>query len=201
MPRLRFKSYDELNGWLLDKCLSWAKAHAHPERRDGRPAHGDRAGPFHPSSTIWPKSSCAGAVSGRPSSDWRHLKLRGTFATPMMVHKHVMRSSSARPSLRSKRSAPSAHANPHHARRAPHGAWREAQAIGSGRRRDKGECARRLRIAKEEPARSLDVRVAGRETLAARPLPGSYSIASPVISTETAAPLGNLPTNSVAGPR
>ena len=33
-PRLRFKSYDELNAWLLDKCLSWAKAHAHPERAD-----------------------------------------------------------------------------------------------------------------------------------------------------------------------
>jgi hypothetical protein len=33
-PRLRFKSYDELNAWLLDKCLSWAKAHAHPERPD-----------------------------------------------------------------------------------------------------------------------------------------------------------------------
>ena len=31
-PRLRFKSYDELSAWLLDKCLSWAKAHAHPER-------------------------------------------------------------------------------------------------------------------------------------------------------------------------
>jgi transposase len=31
-PRLRFKSYCELNAWLLDKCLSWAKAHAHPER-------------------------------------------------------------------------------------------------------------------------------------------------------------------------
>ena len=31
-PRLRFKSYDELNCWLLDKRLSWAKAHAHPER-------------------------------------------------------------------------------------------------------------------------------------------------------------------------
>jgi transposase len=33
-PRLRFKSYDELNAWLLDKCLSWARAHAHPERAD-----------------------------------------------------------------------------------------------------------------------------------------------------------------------
>src|SRR5664279_1612652 len=33
-PRLRFKTYDELNAWLFDKCLSWTKAHAHPERPD-----------------------------------------------------------------------------------------------------------------------------------------------------------------------
>jgi len=33
-PRLRFKSFDELNAWLLDKCLAWAKAHAHPEQSD-----------------------------------------------------------------------------------------------------------------------------------------------------------------------
>ncbi len=33
-PRLRFETYDELNAWLLDKCLCWAKAHAHPERSD-----------------------------------------------------------------------------------------------------------------------------------------------------------------------
>jgi transposase len=34
-PRLRFKSYEELNAWLLDKCVAWAKAHRHvdqPER-------------------------------------------------------------------------------------------------------------------------------------------------------------------------
>ena len=30
-PRLRFKSYDELNAWLLDKCIAYAKAHRHPE--------------------------------------------------------------------------------------------------------------------------------------------------------------------------
>ena len=28
------KSYDELNAWLLDKCIAYAKAHAHPERPD-----------------------------------------------------------------------------------------------------------------------------------------------------------------------
>jgi transposase len=31
-PRLRVKSYDELNAWLMDKCIAWAKAHPHPER-------------------------------------------------------------------------------------------------------------------------------------------------------------------------
>jgi transposase len=31
-PRLRFKTYDELNAWLLDRCVAYAKAHTHPER-------------------------------------------------------------------------------------------------------------------------------------------------------------------------
>ena len=30
-PRLRFKTLDELNDWLLDKCIAYAKAHRHPE--------------------------------------------------------------------------------------------------------------------------------------------------------------------------
>jgi transposase len=33
-PRLRFKSYDELNAWLLDRCVAYAKAHRHPELAD-----------------------------------------------------------------------------------------------------------------------------------------------------------------------
>jgi transposase len=33
-PRLRFKSYDDLNAWLVDRCLAWAKAHAHPEQTE-----------------------------------------------------------------------------------------------------------------------------------------------------------------------
>src|SRR5450432_997580 len=33
-PRLRFRTYDELNAWLTDKCICWARAHAHPERPD-----------------------------------------------------------------------------------------------------------------------------------------------------------------------
>jgi transposase len=30
-PRLRFKTYEEMNGWLVDQCVAYAKAHRHPE--------------------------------------------------------------------------------------------------------------------------------------------------------------------------
>jgi hypothetical protein len=33
-PRLRVKSYEELNAWLLDRCVAYAKAHPHPEQRE-----------------------------------------------------------------------------------------------------------------------------------------------------------------------
>ena len=33
-PRLRVKSYEELNAWLLDQCIAYAKAQRHPEFRD-----------------------------------------------------------------------------------------------------------------------------------------------------------------------
>jgi transposase len=33
-PRLRFKTYDEMNAWLLDKCISYVKSHRHPELTD-----------------------------------------------------------------------------------------------------------------------------------------------------------------------
>ena len=33
-PRLRVQSLDELNVWLLDKCIAYAKAHKHPEQTD-----------------------------------------------------------------------------------------------------------------------------------------------------------------------
>jgi len=33
-PRLRVKNYEELNAWLLDQCITYAKAHHHPELRD-----------------------------------------------------------------------------------------------------------------------------------------------------------------------
>jgi len=33
-PRLRVKNYDELNAWLLDQCIAYARARRHPEQRD-----------------------------------------------------------------------------------------------------------------------------------------------------------------------
>ena len=33
-PRLRVKSYAELNAWLADRCIGYAKAHRHPEFRE-----------------------------------------------------------------------------------------------------------------------------------------------------------------------
>ena len=32
--RLRLKSDDELNDWLRDICIAWAKANFHPEQSD-----------------------------------------------------------------------------------------------------------------------------------------------------------------------
>src|SRR5881275_1721822 len=33
-PRLRVASYEELNAWLFDRCVAYAKAHKHPELPD-----------------------------------------------------------------------------------------------------------------------------------------------------------------------
>jgi len=33
-PRLRVKSYEELNAWLMDQTIAYARAHRHPELRD-----------------------------------------------------------------------------------------------------------------------------------------------------------------------
>lgn len=54
-PRVRVRSYEELNAWLTDRCIALAKAHRHPEERDKtvwevfeaeRPSLVPYAGPF-----------------------------------------------------------------------------------------------------------------------------------------------------------
>jgi hypothetical protein len=66
-PRLRFKSYDELNAWLLDRCIAYAKAHPHPEVRD---------------KTIWEKFEAE-----RPSLVRYMGPFDGFHATPASVSK------------------------------------------------------------------------------------------------------------------
>jgi transposase len=52
-PRLREKSYDELNDWLMDKCIAWAKAHSIPNSPTGRSGGvRERASQAH--SLSWP---------------------------------------------------------------------------------------------------------------------------------------------------
>ncbi len=43
-PRLRFKTYEELNAWLLDKCVAYAKAHRHAEQPRAHDLGGVRGG-------------------------------------------------------------------------------------------------------------------------------------------------------------
>ncbi len=54
-PRLRFASFAEMNAWLLEQCVTYAKGHPHPERHDSavwemfeaeRPSLVPHAGPF-----------------------------------------------------------------------------------------------------------------------------------------------------------
>lgn len=33
-PRLKFKTYEDLNAWLLDRCVAYAKTQAHPELKE-----------------------------------------------------------------------------------------------------------------------------------------------------------------------
>jgi transposase len=77
-PRLRVKSYDEVNAWLLDRCIAYAKAHRHPELRDRtvweafeaeRPSlvpYAGRFDGFHAVPAAVSKYSVAASAVGRP---------------------------------------------------------------------------------------------------------------------------------------
>ena len=66
-PRLRFKSFDELNAWLLDKCIAHARAAAHPEDK---------------SKTVWEAFEAE-----RPSLVGYRGPFDGFHATPASVSK------------------------------------------------------------------------------------------------------------------
>ena len=66
-PRLRVRSFDELNAWLLDQCVAYARGHPHPERRE---------------QTIW--QACE---AERPSLVGYAGKFDGFHAVPAAVSK------------------------------------------------------------------------------------------------------------------
>ncbi len=59
--RLRFKTLDELNAWLLDKCIAYAKAHHHPELTE---------------QTVWGRSSFPMPAVSTDSMRCRHRSRR-----------------------------------------------------------------------------------------------------------------------------
>src|SRR5437660_8723710 len=66
-PRLRFKTYEEMNGWLTDQFVAYAKAHRHPER---------------PEETIW-----SAFLAERPSLVRYAGRFDGFHAVPAAVSK------------------------------------------------------------------------------------------------------------------
>jgi len=78
-PRVRVRSYDELNAWLLDRCIAWAKAQPHPEVRNKtiwqmfeaeRPSLVPYAGPFDGfrSTPVSPSKTCSRPASTTTST-------------------------------------------------------------------------------------------------------------------------------------
>jgi hypothetical protein len=73
VPRVKVKSHEELNAWLLDRCIAWARAQPHPEIRDRtiremfeaeRPSLVPCRGPFDGFHAV--TASVSAAAVGRP---------------------------------------------------------------------------------------------------------------------------------------
>src|SRR6476659_9809804 len=76
-PRLRVKAYDELNAWLTDKCVAYAKVHPHPERPEQ--TVWEVIARWSPSpdqvrGRLWPPCSRMGCRRSKPPALRRHLK-------------------------------------------------------------------------------------------------------------------------------
>ena len=109
-PRLRFKTYDELNAWLLDQCVAYARRHPHPVFKDRtvwqvfedeRPSLVGYRGPFDgfprgPGVGVEDPAWCASTAT---STAWRRA--------PSAVRSRSMPTPIASSSARTARSSPS----------------------------------------------------------------------------------------------
>ena len=80
-PRLRFKTYDEMNAWLLDKCVAYAKVHRHPELTEQTILGGVRGGAAEACSLYGPVRrlplGAGGSVEDLPGALRQQQILRG----------------------------------------------------------------------------------------------------------------------------
>jgi Integrase core domain len=95
-PRVRVRSYDELNAWLMDRCIAWAKAQPHPEVRDRtiwqmfeaeRPSLVPYIGPFDGFHAIpaSPSKTCLVRFDNNKSSTrLRRAPLAGRWSSALM---------------------------------------------------------------------------------------------------------------------
>jgi transposase len=95
-PRLRFKTYDEMNAWLLDKCVAHAKVHRHPElteqtiwevsRRSGRSSFPMPAASMDSTRSRHQSRRPAWCASTTTSTRWpRALSVVPSKFTPMRI--------------------------------------------------------------------------------------------------------------------
>jgi transposase len=101
-PRLKFRSYEELNAYLLDRCVAFAKAQAHPEQKersvfevfeDERPALIPYPGPFDGfhATTVAVSKTCLVRFDNN-----RYSVMASAIGRPVDVHAYADRMSSSR---------------------------------------------------------------------------------------------------------
>ena len=83
-PRMRVKSYEELNACLLDQAIAYAKAHRHPEFRDRNWR------PLRPSSRRWPLLRAASMVSMRCRLLSRRPAVRSSLPLTTLAAEELM---------------------------------------------------------------------------------------------------------------
>jgi hypothetical protein len=87
-PRLRFKILDELNAWLLDNCIAYAKAHRHLELAEQTVVRCSK--PNGPSSFPMPVGSMASAVPASVSKGLPSIwGLRAYRCISLLASSHI----------------------------------------------------------------------------------------------------------------
>ena len=112
-PRLRFKTYDEMNAWLTDKCIAHAKAYRHPEltdkqsgrcsRRSGASSFPMRAGSMDSMRSRRQSRRPVWSASTTTSTRWLRAQSDGqSMCMPMPIASSSARTGGSLPSIRAR---------------------------------------------------------------------------------------------------